>query len=653
VAYEIPAAIPHFADRDPERARAFRAVDEWRDQFRPLWIVLSGIAGIGKTELAYEVARGRRLRFPDGVLYIDLDNFRRHGAVDSVETVEFLLRRLGAAAEWPEDPSVDCHQRYRTKTEDSELEIVIDNARFESEVIPLLPASGASVVIVTSHAPLADLEAGVAVEIPLAPLDEGDAVELLVRAAGDRRLTTDSEAARELAWLCGGLPLAIHVAARFIRRHPRRSLPVLLDAFRKALHEKGLPEVEKVWDAAYESLGPGAARLYRLLADVPGSTFTEYSAAAMLGCGPDDAATGLEELDTAGLTVNVRDDFGNERVQLHAPLRAHARRRAQRHGDREELAGAQRRIVSWYLRQAQLADERAAGSRLTLAPRISQLPDVADAPIADAYQWLEAERHALHECVALAYARGLDTEAWSLCEPLFTHYHDHPHYADAVEAFGTGLAAAQRAGHVPAVVRMRSQLAFLYRDQGRFDEARHELVQALTASRLLGNSGRDRKLRASVTEFRGRLREDEGQLAEAAADYEDALHVHEVIRNDYGVMLLSYRLGRAVAKLGEPGRAAELLERAHLMAGQDQRKRMTARTGSALADVLRGLGQAERARRLYLESLDSARARHSDFDEARVLDALASLADQAGDTAAGLEYRAAASTIRERNGVRA
>jgi hypothetical protein len=86
------------------------------------------------------------------------------------------------------------------------------------------------------------------------------------------------------------------------------------------------------------------------------------------------------------------------------------------------------------------------------------------------------------------------------------------------------------------------------------------------------------------------------------------------------------------------------------MAGRLGRERMAARTGSALADVLRGLGQAERARELYLASLASARARRSDFDEARVLDALATLADETGNTAAGLEYRAAADVIRERNG---
>jgi hypothetical protein len=42
------------------------------------------------------------------------------------------------------------------------LILVLDNARYASEVLPLLPASGGSLVIVTSHGPLRDLEDGAA-----------------------------------------------------------------------------------------------------------------------------------------------------------------------------------------------------------------------------------------------------------------------------------------------------------------------------------------------------------------------------------------------------------------------------------------------------------------------------------------------------------
>ncbi|MBO0804079.1 MAG: hypothetical protein J2P25_13525 [Nocardiopsaceae bacterium] len=613
---------------------------------------MSGIAGIGKTELACKILREWRVRFPDGILHVDLDDYRVRGAVDPMETMDALLRAMDTGPEWSGHSLADRRRLYQTKTAGLELAVFIDNARYESEVQPLLPASGSSVVVVTSHGPLADLEAGAAVEIPLAPLGERDAMDLLKRASGDRRLDDDEETARELVRLCDGLPLAIRVAARHIRAHRRRSLSSLLGEFRNKLLGEGLPEVEKIWNTAYEALGSDAARLYRLLADAPGSTFTKYSAAAILGCEPDDAAAALDELDAAGLITDVSDDFGSEseRMSLHALLRAHAKRCMLRDGDGEELADAQRRIVSWYLRQAQLADARAAGGRLTLAPSIPKLPDAEDMPFDNPFQWLEAERHALYGCVALAYARGLDAEAWALCEPLWTHYLDHPHYTDIVEAFGTGLAAAQRAGHVRAVVRMRCQLARPYWDNGKFEEADRELDQALAASRALSDSADDRKLKASAIEFRGRFRGAEGRWDEAAADFEDALGAHEAIDNKYGVMLLSYRLGEAAARLGESGRAAELLERAHLMAGQLGRQRMTARTGFALAGVLRGLGEAERARELYHQALASARARGSEFDEARVLDALAALADETGDAAAAREHRAAANTIRERNG---
>lgn len=645
MAYEVLPEKAHFVDRVNEVACAHQAIDEWRERFRPLWVAVSGIAGIGKTELAHKCVRERETRFPDGVLYLDLDEFREQGAIDLREVLAHLLRGLGVAPEWSGYSLAGVLSQYRTKMVGLRIATIIDNARFSSEVEPLLSASGTSVVVVTSHGPLADLEAGAAVEIPLVPLGERDALDLLLRVSGDPRLTADRESALELVRLCDGLPLAIRVAASSIRRRRNQSLPALLDAFRGKLHEEGLAAVEKIWDTAYEALGPETARLYRLLADMPGSTFTLHSAAALLGRDPDTAAVALDELAEAALVMSVR----GERMRLPGPVRLHAKRQARSYGDREELAEAQRRIVSWYLRQAQRADSLAAGSRLTLAPVVPPLPGVDDVPLGNAFQWLEDERRALRECVALAYACGLDTQAWSLCEPLFTNYQDHPHYTDAIDAFRIGLIAAQRGEHIPAVVRMRCQLAFVYRDEDRLDEAEREIDQAFTASAALSDN--HRKLKASVIEFRGRLRGARGDWGGAAADFGDALDVHEAIGNDYGVLLLSYRLGEATASLGEPERAAELLERAHLMAGRLGRERMVGRTAFALAGVVRGLGQTARAGELYRASLASARERGSDFDEARVLDALAALADETGDTAAASSYREMADAIRERNGV--
>lgn len=664
MAYQLPPSPPHFVDREDEQANALRAVAAWDQPSRPLCLALNGLGGAGKTELAFRIARELAERYPGGVLYEDLDDYRRDGAVETADVLGQLLRSLGVQPELLERSFAARAKQWWTKTEGMRLIVVVDNARYASEVLPLLPASGGGLVIVASHGPLHDLEDGAAVRLPLSPLDEPDAAELLRLVAADPRLAAEPDAAGGLVRLCSGLPAAVHVVGRWIRRHHVRPLSRLLGELTAELDEKGLPVVEGVWDAAYRALTPDAALLYRLLAVAPGPSLSRECAAALLGRGEDVADAALEELDGAGLLV-----WRQGRVRLPDLLRAHARRRARQDGGAEENAEGLRRLVRWYLRQAQRADARAAGTRLTLAAPLAAQPGALDVPVADmpvaevpvadmpfedkagAVRWLETERHGLFGCVRTAYAYGLDSEAWALCEPLWTHYLDHPHDADAMDAFRTGLAAAQRAGRPRAVLRMRCQLARALWEQERFEEAERELEQALNAARSLGESPADRKLGASAVEFRGRFQLARGEWAGAAGDFEAARQVHEAIGNDYGVMLQTYQLGQALAELGDLERAAELLARAHASAAADGRERMTARTGLALGRVRQRLGDGGAARELYAASLASARARGSGQEEMRTLDALVSLAEETGDAEAMARHRAAAHAVRARNGL--
>ncbi|WP_326609734.1 hypothetical protein OG949_06270 [Streptomyces scopuliridis] len=677
--YQIPPPVPYFVGREREQALAATAVaerDGERDgeragereragESRPLLFALSALGGTGKTELAFRLARTLRSRHPDGVLYVDLDDLRRGGVVEVTDALGDLLGSLGVEPEWLKPSFKARCKQYWTKTDGKSLVIVVDNARYAAEVVPLLPASGDSVVIATSHGPLYDLENGAAIDLALPPLDPSDAMELLRSIAGDARLAAEPEAADRLVRLCCGLPAALHVAGRWIRRHTRSPLPRLIDELTAELHGKGIPMVEVLWDAAYRGLGPEAALLYRMLPGIPGTSFTPEAATAILGRGRIAADRALEELETAGL-LDTRDvsDTGDGRKRLPELLRAHARRRAGE-STGEERAEWHLRIVRWLLRQAQRADRYAAGTRMTFADLVEPILGAPDVPFEDdedvaanaaawkerAFRWLETERHALYACVDLAYARGFDTEAAAFGEPLWTHYLDHPHYADGIEAFRTALAAAQRAGHIPLIVRMRCQLARPLWKQGEFAEAERELAQALSASRSLDESDRYRKLGASVVEFHGMLRSARGDWAAAAADFEASREVHRAIGNEYGAMLQTYRLGEAVAELGQLERAAELLEEAHTEAGRLKRERLTARTGFALGGVLHRLGRGSAAHELYVAALDSARERGADHDEARILDALAVLAEEEGRTAEARGHREGARDIRLRNGL--
>jgi hypothetical protein len=655
VEYQVPPEQPHFIPREPQQSRAARAVAEWSGQRRPLCLSLSGLAGVGKTELAFTLARSLRDGYRDGVLYVDLDELRRDGAVDLSDILGDLLRLLDVGPDCVGRSFAALRRQYWSLTDGKRLLVILDNARYGSEIVPLLPASGDSAVIVASHGPLADLDDGAALELPLPPLDDEHALRLLRLIAADERLTTEPDAAAELIRLCSGLPAALQVAGRWIRRHRHRTLARLLTELRAELDRKGLPEVERLWDAAYAELGPDGALLYQLLADHPVLSFTPDVATALLGRGREAAEEALEELEAAGL-LDRRDvlDTRDDRRRLPELLRGHALRCARRDGGEREQQDARRRLVGWCLRQAQRADALAAGSRLLVTAPAPPLPDAPDVEFADkgeALRWLEVERHLLYRCVRLAHGLGLDAEAAGLCEPMWTRFLDHRHAAEDIAAFRLGVEAGQRSGDLRVLARMRCQLARPLWEQGDVDGAAEELRLAGTAAAALGDGDADRRLRASVEEFCGMFCSVRGDWAGAAAHFEASRRVHTEIGNRYGVLLQTYRLGEAAAALGQPERAAALLTECHDEAEAMGRERITARTGSALAGVLAGLGRADEARELYQAALVSARVRHAEAEECAVLDALGDLAEKSGRGDEAVAHRAAARIVRERNGL--
>ncbi|AYN38869.1 hypothetical protein D9753_08010 [Streptomyces dangxiongensis] len=646
---QLPPALAYFEDRQAEQERIAQAAEGHRGHAGPLVVALTGIGGIGKTALGFHVARQLSDRYPDGVLYVDLDDLRRDGVVEVADAVGELLTGLGVSPDWLERSFAGRSKQYWTRSRDKRLIVVIDNARYGAEAVPLLPASAQSLAIVTSQGLLYDLDGVAAVEVPVNPLAVDDAVRLLRHIVDDPRLEAEPDAVAELARSCGGLPAALQVAGQWVRKYRRRSLSRLVAELTAELHERGLPMIEAVWDAACSGLGPEAGRLYCLLPQYPAPVITCPAAAALLGGGLLPAEDALEELESAGLLENRPEGY-----RMHELLRGHAERRA-RQTDPEGVgrAEARRRLIRWYRRQAGRADLLAAGPRMTFADPVAVVEDVPDVDFAgkaQALRWLESQRLALYGCVRLAFETELYEDAWALCEPLWTHFLDHPHYADVTDAFRTGVAAADRLECLPAMVRMRCQLARPLWEQERYDEAAEQLRHALGASEALGESAQERKLKASVREFQGLLKSAQRDWTGATADFEAARQVHAAIENAYGVLLQTYLLGRTALSQGEPERAVALLSTAHSMAREQDRERMTSRAGFELGRALRRAGRAAEAGGLVRAALVNARERGSTFDEARVLEELAALADELGETAEAEEYRTAAQLLAARSG---
>ncbi|MFG3092574.1 NB-ARC domain-containing protein [Streptomyces antibioticus] len=668
---ELPPEPVYFVNRDDERERALRAVTEWRSRSRPLVLAVSGAGGLGKTELAGLIARTLldQHSFPDGALSVDLDDFRADGVVDPGDVLTHLLGSLDVAQEQVQRQYAARCRQYWNRTAGTKLVLLLDNARYASEVVPLLPASGDSVVIVTSHGPLHDLEAGAAVDLALAPLEERAATELLELIVRDHRMAADPEAVRAVVRLCDGLPAALHVAGRWVRTHRLRPIARVVSDLRAELDEKGVSGVEHVWDMAYEDLSRPAALLYRLLPHHPGETFTLHSATALSGLDPEACQDALEELDRAGLLdLRLLALTVAGQMRLPGPQRGHALRRSRRETSDGEVAEAQVRLVRWLVRQAQLADRYAAGRRLTVVSLLDPLPGVPDGPLEDpeaaedaatraaraerAARWLDEERHVLFACSRLAHARGMDTETVALSEPVWTHALDHPHQSEVVEVLRRAVDSAVRyGGNAGWLVRTRCQLARPLWESEELAAAQEQIDGAMSALELLGESERERKLAASAVEHRGMLKGARGEWSSALGDFAGARDLHRAIPNPYGVLLMTYRMGEASAKTGDLDTARLLLSEAHAGFVEQGRERLIGRSAFALAGVLHRLGRADDARELYEQSLGRAARRRSGFDAARVHDALAELDEGDGHLAEAEEHRVAARALRQRNGL--
>ncbi|CAL2055264.1 BTAD domain-containing putative transcriptional regulator [Streptomyces murinus] len=210
---QLPPPPAHFTGRTPVHRTLRHALIE-PPAPGPAVAVVSGMAGVGKSALALQVAHELRERFPDGQLYVNL-----HGATPGMpplapaQALATLLRDLGVEPRnVPEHPDAAA-ALLRSLLAPARILLVLDDAAHAAQVRPLLPAGPGCAVIVTSRSPLTTLDG--ARRFPLTPLTGEDSAALLRALSGRPGL----DAGHALVELTGGLPLALRVvAARLVAR---------------------------------------------------------------------------------------------------------------------------------------------------------------------------------------------------------------------------------------------------------------------------------------------------------------------------------------------------------------------------------------------------------------------------------------------------
>jgi tetratricopeptide (TPR) repeat protein len=310
----LPSRVKDFTGRETDLVRLAGILTA---EGRAALSSVGGMAGVGKTSLALEVALEVAPHFPDGVLFLDLMGFRQ--PLDPWTAMTGLMRQIDPGIGQLPDGVDALQPHYRRLLAGRRMLLVLDNASDPDQVGPLLPPETVA-ALVTSRNRI-QLPGGRLLHLEVLP--EPEAIELLRTVAG--RELADPDLAT-IVKACGYLPIALRAAGQFLAGHPDWSVEEYL-AELAADRFAALPEVDRVLQLSLEVLGrerPEILERFRMLAVFPGS-FDRPAAAAVWAL--DERATRKTLDDLLARSLLLLD-------------RAHATPRYRLHDLYRELAGA-------------------------------------------------------------------------------------------------------------------------------------------------------------------------------------------------------------------------------------------------------------------------------------------------------------------------
>ncbi|BFV58249.1 BTAD domain-containing putative transcriptional regulator [Kitasatospora sp. CMC57] len=496
---QLPGSLPVFAGRAAEGAW-LSAVSGAPDRPGPTTasvVVISGTPGVGKTTFAVHHAHRIASSFPDGQLFVNLCGFHPHApAVDPGTALHGFLTALGVPAQRIPEDTPARSTLFRSLLADRRILLVLDNARDEQQVRPLLPAGAGCLTLITSRSQLPGLIAGDGAKpLTLSLPSPTEAHQALERRLGSERLAAEPTATAEIIRLCGRLPLAMAVVAARAELDPSFPLQAIVDDLQQSHGDldafagfDSSTDVRAVFSWSYRSLDEHAAMLFRLLALHPGPHITAPAAAGLVGLPLAQTRRALAALTGACLVEQPLSG----RYGLHDLLRSYAGELTQIHDPAQERHLATLRVLDHYMFTAYEANQllkQDTTAELDLgAPR----PGVTLERFTGAKhatRWFTAEHRVLTGLLHAAVSQELDHHTTGLAWSLKEHLQRQEFWPEAITALTPALDVARRQGNRLEEGRCLRHLGSIHGYLGHEEEAVQHLRRATTIFEQLGATG--------------------------------------------------------------------------------------------------------------------------------------------------------------------
>jgi transcriptional regulator with XRE-family HTH domain/tetratricopeptide (TPR) repeat protein len=640
---QLPPVTADFTGRTAELQALTRILDD-AVAGGPGTVVISaigGTAGVGKTALAVLWAHRVAGRFGDGQLYVNLRGFDPSGTPAAPEAViRGFLDALGVPLQRvPATPEAQAGL-YRSLLADRKMLIVLDNARDEQQVRPLLPASPGSLVLVTSRSQLSGLAAADGARVvTLDVLTRGEAVQLLTARLGTGRAAAEPDAISEIARLCACLPLALAVAAARAAARPGFALAALAaeltdSAGRLDVLDSGDPaaSVRAVFSWSSLQLGGESERMFRLLGLHPGPDISVAAAASLAAVGEPEARRLLAEL--------ARSHLISERVPsryaFHDLLRAYAAEQARDATSQHEREAAVGRILDHYLYTAYagalLLDPATEPALVLAMPRPGALAG-QPADRRQALAWFEAEHQVLLGAVTLAVGSGFDDHAWQLPWALSSFLQIRGRPEDWAATQRTALAAATRLGNTAAQALASRLLGHACADLGHHDQALGHYASTIALYQELGDLLGEARTQQGLAV----LAQLQGRYAEALGHAEQALRLYRAIGDKASEAEALNAVGWYHGLLGDYQQARVTCRQALTLSAEIGHSWTEGNTWDSLGYAEHHLGNLAEAAACYQRALIIFREAGARLDEADALTHLGETRQADGDLARARE----------------